>query len=176
MSLFWKELFRKAGTQLKMSTAYYPQTDGQTEVVNRCLEAYLRCLTGTKPKHWPNHLAWAEFWFNTNFNIFTKMSPFKALYGQEPPLLAKGADIPSKLEEVNQLSKDRDELLQELRNNLLKAQDQMKISVNKHRRELVLLEGDWVFLKLQPYRMMSLARKPNEKLGPLFYGPYKVIQ
>ena len=74
------------------------------------------------------------------------------------------------------MSKDRDELLQELRNNLLKAQDQMKISVNKHRRELVLLEGDWVFLKLQPYRMMSLARKPNEKLGPLFYGPYKVIQ
>ena len=64
------------------------------------------------------------------------MSPFKALYGQEPPLLVKGADIPSKLEEVNQLSKDRDELLQELRNNLLKAQDQIKRFVNKHRREL----------------------------------------
>ena len=54
------------------------------------------------------------------------MSPFKALYGQESPLLVKGADIPSKLEKVNQLSKDKDELLQELRNNLLKTQDQMK--------------------------------------------------
>ena len=49
------------------------------------------------------------------------MSPFKALYGHEPPLLVKGADIPSRLEEVNQLSKEKDELLQELRNNLLKA-------------------------------------------------------
>jgi len=71
---------------------------------------------------------------------------------------------------------DRDELLQELRNNLLKAQDQMKRYVNNQRRELLLHEGDWVFLKLQPYRMKSLARKTNEKLGPRFYGPYKVIQ
>ena len=52
----------------------------------------------------------------------------------------------------------------------------MKRYVNNHRRELVLQEGDWVFLKLQPYRMKSLARKTNEKLGPRFYGPYKVIQ
>ena len=56
-------------------------------------------------------VVWAEFWFNANYNISTKMSPFKALYGQEPPLLVKGADIPSRLEKVNQLSKDRDELL-----------------------------------------------------------------
>ena len=176
MSLFWKEMFRKVGTQLKMSTSYHPQTDGQTEVDNRCLEVYLRCLVGTKPKQWPKLLAWAEFRFNTNFNISAKMSPFKALYGQEPPLLIKGAEVPSKMEEVNRLSQDRDELLKELRENLLKAQDQMKKYADSHRRELTLQEGDWVFLKLQPYRMKSLAKKANEKLRPRFYEPYKVVQ
>lgn len=52
----------------------------------------------------------------------------------------------------------------------------MRKYANNHRRELIFQEGDWVFLKLQPYRMRSLARKPNEKLSPRFYGPYKVIQ
>jgi len=64
MSTFWSKLFKQAGTSLKMSSAYHPQTDGQTEVVNKCVETYLRCLTGTKPKQWPSWLSWAEFWYN----------------------------------------------------------------------------------------------------------------
>nr|KYP55801.1 Retrotransposable element Tf2 [Cajanus cajan] len=172
MSQFWKELFRQAGTHLKLRSAYHPQTDGQTEVVNRCLETYLRCLTSTKPKQWPSHLAWAEFWFNTNYNASTKMSPFKALYGGDPPILLKGTTIPSKVEEVNQLVCQCDELLVELRSNLLKAQDQMGAHANKHRKDVEYQEGEWVYLKL----MKSLAKRPNEKLRPCFYGPYQIMQ
>jgi len=61
MSTFWSKVFKQAGTSLNMSSAYQPQTDGQTEAVNKCLETYLCCLTGTKPKQWPSWLPWAEF-------------------------------------------------------------------------------------------------------------------
>ena len=114
LSHFWSELFKLADTRLKFRSAYHPQTDGQTEVVNRCLETYLRCLTGTKPQQWPKWLSWAEFWFNTNYNNSLKLTPFKALYGHDPPHLLKGAIIPSTAEEVNVMTNDRDQMLHDL--------------------------------------------------------------
>lgn len=65
MSLFWKELFRLQGTWLKRSTTYHPQTDGQSEVVNKTLEIYLRCFINGKPKQWMHWLHWAEYSYNT---------------------------------------------------------------------------------------------------------------
>lgn len=174
LSSFWKELFRVSGTQLRFSTAYHPQTDGQTEVVNRCLEVYLRCLTGSRPKKWVTCLPWAEFWFNSNYNRSTKMSPFQALYGREPPLLLQGTTIPSNIAAVNELQEGRDELIADLRANLLKSQDMMRTYANKHRRDVEYQIGDLVYLKLQPYRRRSLARKLNEKLSPRYYGPYPI--
>jgi hypothetical protein len=176
LSHFWTELFKLAGTKLKFSTAYHPQTDGQTEVTNRCLETYLRCLTGAKPRLWVKWLGWAEFWFNSNYNSSTRTTPFKALYGRDPPQLVKGTTIPSSVEEVNKLTEERDTILHDLRSNLLKAQDQMRTQANKHRRDISYVVGDWVYLKIQPYRLKSLAKRINEKLSPRFYGPYKITK
>jgi IS30 family transposase len=61
-SLFWKELFARQGVKLCHSTAYHPQSDGQTEVVNKCLENYLRCMTGSSPTQWVKWLPLAEWW------------------------------------------------------------------------------------------------------------------
>lgn len=61
MSLFWRELFRLQGTMLKSSTDYHPQTDGQTEVVNRTMEAYSRCFIQGKPRQWVQWLHWPSF-------------------------------------------------------------------------------------------------------------------
>ena len=86
MSLFWREIFRIQGSALHRSSAYHPQSDGQTEVVNKTLESYLRCFIQGKPKSWADWLHWAEYWYNTSFHVSAKCSPFQAVYGREPPI------------------------------------------------------------------------------------------
>ncbi|XP_022877076.1 uncharacterized protein LOC111395327 [Olea europaea var. sylvestris] len=85
LSHLWSELFRLQGTILRQSTAYRLQSDGQTEVVNWCVEMYLRCSTYGKPKSWSNWIPWAEYWYNTTFHSSTNTTPFKAVYGRDPP-------------------------------------------------------------------------------------------
>jgi hypothetical protein len=58
-SAFWQNLFKLQGTTLAMSSAYHPQTDGQTEIVNKGLELFLRCFTFDNPKSWSKALSWA---------------------------------------------------------------------------------------------------------------------
>ena len=82
ISKFWKELFKLQKVSLLTSTTYHPQTDGQTEVVNRCLECYLRCMTCEKPTEWPQWLALAEWWYSTTHHSSINMSLYEAVYGQ----------------------------------------------------------------------------------------------
>lgn len=89
MSLFWRELFAAQGTKLCYSTAYHPQSDGQTEVVNKCVETYMRCFVSGQPKSWAGWLPWAEYWYNTTSHTSTGCTPFKALYERDPPHLVK---------------------------------------------------------------------------------------
>ena len=82
---FWAELFKLQGVQLAMSSAYHPQSDRQTEVVNKSLEHYLRSFSSDRPTEWDEWLYLAEYQFNTNYHTATKMTPYEALYGFSPP-------------------------------------------------------------------------------------------
>jgi hypothetical protein len=82
---FWTEYFRLQGSELRMSSAYHPQTDGQTEALNKCLETYLHCFVSTCQKQWSRWLHWAEFWYNTSYQTSTRLTPFEAVYGRPPP-------------------------------------------------------------------------------------------
>jgi transposase InsO family protein len=83
-SQFWQHLFKVSGTQLRMITTYHPQTDGQTERVNQCMETYLRCFTHACPRNRSRWLALAEYWYNTSCHSSLGKSPFAVLYGREP--------------------------------------------------------------------------------------------
>lgn len=165
LSVFWSELFKMHGTQLRRSTTYHPETDGQTEVVNKGVESYLRCFISGKPKSWATWLPWAEYCYNTAFHTATHCTPFKALYGRDPPHLMRfspGSTAVSSLEE--QLI-ERDAVLDELQFHLTRAQVYMRSYENQSRRAGSFEIGDLVYLKLQPYRQKSLAKRQNEKLA-----------
>lgn len=104
-----------------MGTSYHPQSDGQTEVVNRCLEAYLRCYAHEQPTDWSKFLPWAEYSYSTGFHTSTGMTPFRIVYGRDPPPLHPFVPGETHLVELEQQLILRDDMLKILKANLLKA-------------------------------------------------------
>ena len=82
---FWTELISCLGTQLAHNSSYHPHSNGQTEIVNKFLEGYLRCFVFDKQTQWVKWLPLAEWWYNTSFHTAAKMTPYMALYGYHPP-------------------------------------------------------------------------------------------
>lgn len=175
MSSFWKELFTAIRVKLKMSTAYHPQTDGQTECLNQCVEMFLRCIAGHKPHTWTSWLNMAEWWYNTSHHSALGMSPFQALYSKVPPSLNYHYHRTSDVA-VNEFLKDHLATQQLIKDNLLKAQECMKWYVDKKRTDREFSVNDEVYLKLQPYRQQSLSERKNHKLSAKYYGPYVITK
>jgi hypothetical protein len=175
-SKFCQELFKIQGTQLHLSTAYHPQTDGQTKVVSKCLETYLRCFSSKNQIHWAQWLPLAEWWYNISYHTTTCMNPFEAVYGHKPPLVLSYLPSVSKVQAVDQTLIVREAILCNLKKNLVMAQNRMNQQENQVRSKRQFEEGDQMFLCLQPYKYNSLKAKHCQKLEPKFYGPYTVLK
>ncbi|XP_074326479.1 uncharacterized protein LOC141664426 [Apium graveolens] len=104
------------------------------------------------------------------------MSPFKILYGRDPPLLMKMTQGQSVVNSVEELLQERDAILADLHFNLVRAQHMIRQTANSKRREDSFEVNDWLYLRLQPYLQRSLAKRPYEKLAARFYGPFKVTK
>lgn len=125
-SAFWSEFFSLTGTKLLMSTAFHPQTDGQSQVTTCIICVYLRCLVGDGPRIWLRCLPWAEYCYNTSCQTAIKTTPFQVVYGRLPPTLITYTAGSSKVQAMDRQLIDRDVFLQEIRDRLRHAQELMK--------------------------------------------------
>jgi ribosomal protein L21E len=175
-SSLWQELFKLTDTQLMMSSAYHPQTDGQTERLNQCMEAFLRCSSHATPTQWAKWLPLAEYWYNTSYHSALTRTPFETLYGHVPRHFGIPPEAAVHTPDLEQMLRAREATMALLQQQLLRAQERMKRQADKHRLERSFKVGDMVYLRLQPYVQTSIARRSTQKLAFKFYGPYKVIK
>lgn len=135
-STFWTALFKLVDTKLLRSSSYHPQTDGQTERVNQCLEIYLRCAVQDSPKQWKTWFSLAELWYNSNYHTSLDCSPFKALYGYEEDL---GTFLPLETQDQNpavEFLQEREQQLASLKQHLAAAQNRFKLQADRHRVDM----------------------------------------
>jgi hypothetical protein len=162
------------GTKLDFSTAYHPQSDGQTERVNKVLEDLLKARVLTFDRKWESSLPYAEFSYNNSYQASINMSPFEALYGRKCHTPLMWSNVGEKTLEGPAFVKEAEEKVALIHKRLLEAQSRQKSYVDNRRRELRFEEGDYVYLKVSPMRGVKRFQVKG-KLAPRFVGPYPII-
>ncbi|KAJ9566128.1 hypothetical protein OSB04_002094 [Centaurea solstitialis] len=172
LSHFWRSLWNMVNTKLNFSSAYHPQTDGQTEVVNRSLGNLLRCLVGDHVKAWDQKLCQAEFAHNHAVNRSTGFSPFQVVYSVQPrgPLdlmsLPVAGSVPKKMEDfVDGLH----EVHKAVYDNLVRANAKYKQFADQTRKQVDFEVGDfvWAVLTKDRFSVGEYNKLSAKKIGPV---------
>ena len=174
-SQFWKAFFDAVGTTLNMSTAYHPETDGQTERVNQVMEDMLRMYCMEQPSKWFDYLPLVEFAYNNTHHSSIGMTPFSALYGQEVVSPATWNDPIGKVEISKQMLKSMEEQTKIIKENLRKAQSRQKSYADSKRSDREFFVGDKVWLRVRP-KKSTLTTGVYKKLSPRYCGPFEITR
>lgn len=150
---------------MHLSIAYHPESDRQTEELNRCLQGYLCCMSGEHPGDWLQWLPLTEWWYNSTHHSTIHSSPYEVLYGQPPPHHNPYFVGASPIVMVDKSLQQRKVARKMLQYHLKRAQDRMKHQADKHKSERQFNLGDLVYLRLQPYGQHSVKKRWNQKLS-----------
>jgi hypothetical protein len=175
-SAFWQELMRLMGTKLHMSTAFHPQSDRQSESANCVIVMYLWRLTGDRPRQWMRWLPWVEYLFNTAYQSSLWDTPFRVVYGRDPPSIRSYEAGDTRVQAVAKTMEERDEFLADVCYRLEQAQSTQKRYYDNNHRPVSYQVGDWALLRLRQRLASSLPQASGSKLKPCFVGPYCVVE
>jgi hypothetical protein len=175
LSHFWRTLWFKLGTKLLFSTTFHPQTDGQTEVVNRTLPTILRSVLKTNLKLWEECLLHIEFAYNISVHSTMKVSPFQVVYDFNPRAPIDLLPLPSSETTCFDASQRSEFILkmhETTKLNIEKINEKYRITASKGRKEVKLEPGDLVWLHLRKERYPELR---ESKLMSRGAGPFKIL-
>ncbi|KAF5802176.1 putative nucleotidyltransferase, Ribonuclease H [Helianthus annuus] len=174
-SHFWESFQKSLGTQLNFSTAYHPQTDGQSERTIQTLEDMLRACVIDLGGSWDRHLPLIEFSYNNSYHTSIKAAPFEALYGRKcrtPICWAEVGDVQLSGPELVLETTDK---ITQITEHLKVARDRQKSYADGKRKSLKFEVGDKVLLKVSPWKgVMRFGKKG--KLSPRYIGPFEIIE
>jgi hypothetical protein len=174
-SRFWQKLHESMDTKLNFSSAYHPQTDGQTARTNQILEYMLRACALKNSSSWDKSLPYVEFAYNNSYQSGIKMAPFEALYERKcrTPLFWNQTGE-SQLFGPDSI-REAEKQVEIIRENLKVAQSRQKSYADPRRREVVLEVSDYAYLRVSPIHGLQRFNIRG-KLSPQFIGPFKIVE
>ena len=173
-SRFWEKFQGELGTRLHFSTAFHPQTDGQSERTIQTLEDMLRACVMDFGGNWDEHLKLAEFSYNNSYHSSIQMPPYEALYGRKCRTPVCWGEVGQRVLGSTDIVLQTTEKIQVIRDHLKVARSRQKSYADRRRSDLEFQVGDYVLLRVSPWKGVIRFRKRG-KLGPRYIGPYKII-
>ncbi|KAD6454277.1 hypothetical protein E3N88_08983 [Mikania micrantha] len=173
-SRFWQSMQKALGTRLDLSTAYHPQTDGQTERTIQTLEDMLRCCVVDFGGSWDNHLPLIEFSYNNSYHTSIKCAPFEALYGRKCRSPVCWAEIGESQITGPEIIQETTDKIAQIKDRIKAARDRQKSYADNRRKPLEFAIGDKVMLKVSPWKGVVRFGKKG-KLAPRYVGPFEIL-
>jgi hypothetical protein len=172
---FWEQLQYALGTKLIRSSAYHPQTDGQTKRVNQILEDMLRACIIHYGASWDKCLALAEFSYNNSYQSSLQMAPFEALYGRRCRTPLSWSETGERKIFGPDLVVEADDKVRIIQTNLKTAQSRQKSYAGQRRKPLQFQVGDFVYLRVSPTKGVQRFGIKG-KLAPRYVGPFEILE
>ncbi|GJS54772.1 putative reverse transcriptase domain-containing protein [Tanacetum coccineum] len=174
MSNFWRSLQKALGINLDMSTAYRPQTDGQSERTIQSLEDMLRACVIDFGNSWDHYLPLVEFSYNNSYHTSIKVAPYEALYERKCRSPICWSEVGDNQLTGPELIHDTTEKIVQIKNGFLIACSRQKSYMDRRLKPLEFEVGDMVLLKVSPWKGTVRIGK-RRKLSPRYIGPFKIV-